>query len=76
MTTRTLASRRPLAGSPFAAPTPTLSAYEHVKQGDLVTHDRLGVCTVSKVLNDEQVVVTFRDGRPATCVLHTKLTVL
>jgi hypothetical protein len=51
-------------------------ASDHVKIDDLVTHDRLGVGTVVKILDDINVLVQFRGGRPPTTVSHAKLTVL
>jgi hypothetical protein len=76
VTSRSVAARRVLPGSPFPAPAPVIPASEHLKVDDLVTHDRLGVGTVNRILDDVNVLVQFRDGRPLTSVPHVKLTVL
>ena len=76
VTSRSVAARRVLPGSPFPAPAPVLPASEHVKVNDLVTHDRLGVGTVCRILDDINVLVQFRGGLPAKTVPHVKLTVL
>jgi hypothetical protein len=75
VTSRSVAPRRVLPGSPFPAPAPVASASEHVRVDDLVTHDRLGVGRVSKIIDDVNVIVQFRD-RPPVMVPHARLTVL
>lgn len=69
-----------LPSSPFAAPEPTSTAAEVLGAGDRVTHDRLGLGRVTRVLDDDCVVVDF--GRPGDAdrteraVSHRKLTKL
>jgi hypothetical protein len=53
-----------------------IPASERLSVDDLVTHDRHGVGTVVRILDDVNVLVAFR-GHPApAAVPHHKLTVL
>jgi hypothetical protein len=69
-----------LPGSPFAAPDPGPTSSERFTAGDRVTHDRLGLGRVTRVVDDESVVVDFgRAGdadRTERAVSHRKLTKL
>ena len=69
-----------LPSSPFAAPEPASIAGEMFGAGDRVTHDRLGLGRVTRVLDDDSVVVDFsRAGdtdRNERAVSHRKLTKL
>jgi hypothetical protein len=69
--------RRTLAGSPFAPPERIPTASEHVAVGDRVTHDRLGLGRVVRLVDDDKVVVDFghEDGT-VRAVSHVKLTKL
>jgi hypothetical protein len=69
-----------LPSSPFASPEPGPTAGEVFTAGDRVTHDRLGLGRVIRVVDDESVVVAFgRSGdtdRNERAVSHRKLTKL
>lgn len=71
---RTAVTRRPIPGSPFAPPPPRVSAKERFTADDRVTHDRYGLGTVVRVLDDELVAVKFRSSDSPVCVTHVKLT--
>jgi hypothetical protein len=66
-----------LPSSPFASPERTPTAGEVFTAGDRVTHDRLGLGRVVRVVDDESVIVDF--GHPDgadRAVSHRKLTKL
>ena len=66
-----------LPSSPFACPEPPPTAAEVFTVGDRVTHDRLGLGRVTRVVDDVSVIVDF--GRTDTverAVSHHKLTKL
>jgi hypothetical protein len=69
--------RRVLPGSPFAPPGPVPTAAERMAAGDRVTHDRLGLGRVVRIVDDHDVIVDFGhdDGRVRS-VPHLKLTKL
>jgi hypothetical protein len=66
-----------LTTSPFAAPEAAPVARAVLSTGDRVTHDRLGVGRVIRVLDDDRVVVDFglpdRLDRAVSCTKLTKL---
>lgn len=74
MTPPHAARRRVLPGSPFPAPPPVVPASERLSNDDLVTHDRLGVGTVVRILDDVNVLVAFRGQASQVAVPHHKLT--
>ncbi|GAA3601056.1 MULTISPECIES: hypothetical protein [Kineosporia] len=54
------------------------TASEHLEDGDRITHDRYGLGTVVRILDDYEVIVDFKhdpDGTTRT-VSHVKLTKL
>jgi len=66
-----------LPSSPFASPERGPTAPEMFTAGDRVTHDRLGLGRVTRVVDDESVIVDFgRDDRAERAVSHRKLTKL
>jgi len=66
-----------LTGSPFAPPEPVPTAAQHLAPGDRVTHDRLCLGRVVRIVDDYQVIVDFghEDGT-VRAVSHLKLTKL
>jgi hypothetical protein len=48
-----------LPSSPFSNPEPAPAALEELTPGDRVTHDRLGVGKVVRVVDDQHVIVDF-----------------
>lgn len=66
-----------LPSSPFACPAPGPTASEAFTVGDRVTHDRLGLGRVTRVMDDESVIVDFgHTDRAHRAVSHRKLTKL
>jgi len=66
-----------LPSSPFAPPADVAIASERMTVGDRVTHDRLGLGRVVRIVDDRDVLVDFghEDGLPRS-VSHLKLTIL
>ena len=70
-------ARRVLPSSPFASPGPVPTAAERLAEGDRVTHDRLGLGRVIRIVDDYQVIVDFgHDDGTVRAVSHLKLTKL
>lgn len=66
-----------LPSSPFACPEPVPNAAEVFAAGDRVTHDRLGLGRVTRVVDEDSVIVDFgRTDRVERAVSHRKLTKL
>ncbi len=66
-----------LPSSPFAPPAPVPTAAERLAAGDRVTHDRLGIGRVVRIVDDYDVIVDFgRADDALTAVPHLKLTKL
>jgi hypothetical protein len=66
-----------LPSSPFRPPAPVPTAPDSLAVGDRVTHDRLGLGRVTRILDDDTVVVDFgADDRAERAVSHLKLTKL
>jgi hypothetical protein len=66
-----------LPSSPFARPERVPTASESLAVGDRVTHDRLGLGRVTRVMNDDTVIVDFGlADRADRAVSHLKLTKL
>jgi hypothetical protein len=75
VSTRPAPARRVLPTSPFAVPEIGPSASERFSVGDRVTHDRLGLGRILRIVDDHEVVVEFGESR-TTAVPHRKLTAL
>jgi len=69
-----VATRRVLPGSPFAPAPPPIPAGEHLAVDDRVTHDRLGLGRVVRIIDDVMVVVDFGSMGSVVTVPHLKLT--
>ncbi|GAB3254782.1 hypothetical protein GCM10027456_31050 [Kineosporia babensis] len=67
-----------MAGSPFAPPTRVPTASEHLADGDRITHDRYGLGKVVSIVDDHEVLCSFKaDAEGSTRVVsHLKLTKL
>ena len=78
MNSRPSPARRVLAGSPFAPPTRVPTASERLEDGDRITHDRYGLGTVVRIIDDHEVVCNFKHDLEGTSrvVSHLKLTKL
>jgi hypothetical protein len=66
-----------LKGSPFPQAKPMVKASSRLAVGDRVTHDRLGLGRVVRLVDDQDVIVDF--GHPdglCRSVAHATLTVL
>ena len=77
MSTRPPPARRVLPTSPFAGRVIGPTASERLVVGDRVTHDRLGLGRILRIVDDHEVVVEFGDGTGRTIAIqHGKLTKL
>jgi hypothetical protein len=69
--------RRVLAGSPFAQPAVIPPAHTRMSPGTRVTHDRLGLGRVVRIVDDRDVIVNFgHEEGHLHSVPHTTLTLL
>jgi hypothetical protein len=70
-------ARRVLPTSPFAVREAGPTASQRLAADDRVTHDRLGLGRVVRIVDDYEVIVEFSAGEGATmAVPHGKLTKL
>lgn len=77
VTPRPTPARRVLPSSPFSPPEIVPTASESLAVGDRVTHDRLGLGRVTRLVNDDTVIVDFgRSDCGDRAVSHLKLTKL
>jgi hypothetical protein len=66
-----------LTGSPFPPPKPIPAASTRMAVGDRVTHDRLGLGRVVRLMDDLDVLVDFnREDGALRSVAHPTLTKL
>ncbi|MDP9831214.1 hypothetical protein J2S57_006963 [Kineosporia succinea] len=67
------AARRVLPSSPFAASSRIPAAAEDLEDGDRVTHDRHGLGTVLRVIDDYEAAVTFKHDSEGTSRIVSRL---
>ena len=69
-------SRRHLAASPFSLPEASAPPTEGYAEGDLVTHDKHGLGTVSRIEDGVALYVDFGSHRQRVAMPCAKLTKL